>query len=656
MKQLIKNELIKLKAQKSYVVLSCLVLALVIVVSFFTSVVVTPLVNLINYGEDMLVESAAYDWAIETIYENPDSALAGILRTVFKDPKSDGDKMREEAESLDPNMYAYNGNYQTCLAQARFYDFRDEHGVPAWIEQIYSWELIELYRWQSLVQDLQNGTCTPTDMINDYYLESVLYASFMEPQYFISIDYDYKTDAHSYTFYRSSEDGDLECTWEEVLESLVAHLPVCQQMISQIENEMLTLEPDAYYDALILEQQMNVKQYEATIAEIEEILKTGQNLTEWEIEYHQSELANLRGRIEDAGKVSQAFAELKEKGTHPESNAFMIVRVLLPGVLEARRYAAASAQAEIPEGEFGLGVRLERSAGAHELRVLDKALIAIEHAYKNDLALEGMVSSNSKGTFLNNLSTAAFMISAVTVVLSSMILSREFATGTVRLWVIRPKTRTKLLASKMITLFMYVIGMMLICFGITYVFALVNHVLDLFFYGQSTLFMPDYGVVFGKVVAIPAVAEHLWALVVLTLPVLLYAVFCLFVSVLTKKGVLGIVLGMLLLMFATDIQAIALIVANFTGVFGYLLHATVLPYLGMDRLLDSALDYAVSGLSVGMGGMEDLLDLETLLMSQIWGASPYVFSSLVGVIVLAVHIAVLILASLFAFKRTQIKS
>ena len=37
MMQLIKNELIKLRAQKSYLVLSCVVLAIVILVSFFSS-------------------------------------------------------------------------------------------------------------------------------------------------------------------------------------------------------------------------------------------------------------------------------------------------------------------------------------------------------------------------------------------------------------------------------------------------------------------------------------------------------------------------------------------------------------------------------------------------------------------------------------------
>ena len=114
---------------------------------------------------------------------------------------------------------------------------------------------------------------------------------------------------------------------------------------------------------------------------------------------------------------------------------------------------------------------------------------------------------------------------------------------------------------------------------------------------------------------------------------------------------------MLVLMFATDIQALALIVANYTGGFGYVLQATVLPYLSMDRLLVTSMDFGVAKMMSGMmESIGDLMGLETMLMSQIWGAIPYVCSTIVGAGVLVVHILLLVWASLFAFKRTQIKS
>ena len=161
---------------------------------------------------------------------------------------------------------------------------------------------------------------------------------------------------------------------------------------------------------------------------------------------------------------------------------------------------------------------------------------------------------------------------------------------------------------------------------------------------------------FGKAVAIPAVAEHVWALVVLTLPVILYAMLCLFISVLTKKGVLSIVCGMIVLMFASDIQTLVLIVANYTGIFGYALQATVLPYLGMNRLLVTSMDFGIMSSAMELDNLGALLGIEDMIMSQVWGAMPYVCSSFAGAVVLVAHILLLVWASLFAFKRTQIKS
>ena len=97
MKQLIKNELIKLRAQKTYLVLSCIVLALVMLVCFFTSVAMTPFMNFMNNGREFITRSAAYEKVVDFLYENPDHALAGVLRTLFRDPKSDGDAARKEA-------------------------------------------------------------------------------------------------------------------------------------------------------------------------------------------------------------------------------------------------------------------------------------------------------------------------------------------------------------------------------------------------------------------------------------------------------------------------------------------------------------------------------------------------------------------------------
>lgn len=665
MKQLIKNELIKLRAQKTYVVLSCIVLALVIVVSFFTSVLMTPLNMLITHRKNFLTESAAYDWAIEKIKEDPDSALAGVLRTVFKDPKSKSDEMREQAEEEWEN--GYKSAYVESMAYAAFFDLAEQNALEDWVVESVRSSLLGLYRWREVYEGVGSGKYTTEDILRDTYLFYLLtefpYADQVEEEMWfdISWDYDPETEKETIKFYRLDDMGlRQECTLAEVLEAISVYKPICDRMIEETEQYALTIEPDGYYDALIMQEQGELSNAREALATIEDALKNpdpNDTNPEYTRAYNEMELAHCQGTIEDIERVIAAYESLKEKNASPSGNAFALVSKVLPEVLEMRRYNMRRVMESEINGDFILLTKAQQSNFKHQIRVYDKAIVAIEYAYMHDVLPEDMHQSSAKATLINNLSTASFLISAITVVLASMILSREFATGTVRLWVIRPRTRNKLLGSKIATLLLYVCTMMGASFIITYIFALLNHLLDLFFYGESTLFVNNYGVLFGKAFAIPAIAEHLWALVVLTLPVILYAMLCLFVSVLTKKGVLSIVCGMIVLMFAKDIQALALIVANYTGVFGYALQVTVLPYLGMDRLLVTALDFGASAGLMGMlDGLGALTGLEDMLMSSIWGAMPYVCSSFVGAGVLVAHIVLIIWASLFAFKRTQIKS
>ena len=651
MMQLVKNELIKLRAQKAYLVLSCVVLAIVLIMSLFTSVALTPFLNLINNGKEFIVRSAGYGRVVEYIYENPDSPISDVLRKVFRDPKTDGDLARERAEqSLQEGMY---GDYEWQMAAAKFYDFRDANDLPNWITNQCQSELIELYKWRAVVLGLKEGTYTEQMLQQDYSLRDVMYFSFADFPYYLEYDYDHNTGKESYRFCRM--DG-TACSYSEVLQALVACMSVCESEIERLETEALHLTADEYYDIYIAEVDGDILQKTAMIEQAREALQDeSQALTDYDVAYYELQIKSLQGQIEDDQRMSDAYRYLKESGKDPDSNAFVMVRHVLPDALSARRNAIdAIDMAELTE-DLRLIIRATKSISNHRIRVLDKALIAIEYAYTHDILPEGMGQSSAKDTFVNNLSTAAFLLSAVTVVLASMILSREFATGTVRLWVIRPKTRSKLLGSKMIALLIYVLGMMLACFGITYLLALVNHLLDLFFYGESTLFAPVYGVVFGKVVTIPAVLEHVWTLIVLTLPVLLYAALCLLISVLTKNGVIGIVLGMIVLMFSSDIQAVTLVIANATGAFGYVLQATALPYLSMDALLGSSLDFAIAQSNYSMG-LLDVLNLKDMLMSELWGTMPYECSSLIGAIVLLLHIAGLVWLALLAFKKTQIKS
>lgn len=655
MKQLVQNELIKLRAQKTYLVLSCLVLAAVIIVSFFTSVAWSPLMHMINSfaeDEDFLTASAGYQWAVQTIKKDPDSALSRVLSVVFSNPKSKGDRIREEAEQYAENgLYGY---YEHYMAQGEFYDFADAHELPDWVILQCSYSLVELYRWRNIVEGLESGEYTPDDVLD--YLDVVLYASFLELPYYIFYDYDYQAEERTYEFHKETdtEEGYVVCTYTEVLQALIACKPICEQQTALAEKLAVELTADAFYDTTVMELDGIILEYELRVRELRSKMEDPtQNLTDEEMAAYAYQEKSFNREIENLQKRKSAYVYLKEHDLDPDSNAYAIVDSVLTGALSVRSSAQDTLdQKELMEdAEPVLKAVYQMSVNAAKLQieVLDQALVVLEHAYRNDLVLEGMTANSAKANFTNNLSIAAFMVTAVSIVLASMIFSREFATGTVRLWVIRPKTRSKLLLSKIATLLIYIVSMMLICFGITYAFALVNHLEDLFFFGESTMFLPRYEVLFGGMISIPAILEHLWTLVALTLPVILFAMLSFFISVLTKTGVLGIVLGMLTLMFASGIQTVIMVIGNLTGAFHYVLQLTVLPYLDMQTFLGSVIDYAI--INANGGSILGLFNGEMMA-----GAMPYLFSSVLGAVVLIAHIALLIWASIAVFKKTQIKS
>ena len=272
MKQLIKNELIKLRAQKTYVVLSCIVLALVVIVSFFTSVLMTPLNNLLEYGGYLLIESAAYDWAAEQIQNDPDSALSGVLRWVFKDPKSDGDAMREAAaEAMEDG---YLSSHAVYMAEAKYYDFRDQNELEPWVVSAIENDLLELYIWRQVYDGVNAGLYTQADMVNDYYLFYLL-SDFSYSETQVSFEmfqvWDPETGAGELVYqYYGPEGYAVPCTWEEIWEFMTQLKSVCDQKIAQIEQYALTLEPDAYYEILIQGQKEEIKTVQETIAELEQ--------------------------------------------------------------------------------------------------------------------------------------------------------------------------------------------------------------------------------------------------------------------------------------------------------------------------------------------------------------------------------------------------
>ncbi len=646
MMQLIKNEMIKIRAQKSYVAMSCIVLVVLLLFSFITSVAPAPIIQAVNYEKFWLTESAAFRWANQYAQEHPDGFAAKVVDALFSNVDTYAESYRKEAEEhLADGEY---GQAQESYAYARFYDYVDEKQLPDWVVSYVYGTLPQLYCWEDTVQQMVDGRISEELFLEDYQLSYLAQPYALNCTFYIH----YEEGGPVYTFYNEEigYDEPIECTYEELVDLLYSLMPEYRAMITECESAAENIDVYGFYQEQIVRKNAKLREAREEIAfynqEIElAVSEEDRNFYTQARDYYKSAAADIEIEI-------AALEYLRDKEAEPYGRAYSIAVQLLPYALEERRDAAHFEYRRYTD-EDDLFYFAYRSQADMTVRVMDQAIDTLIYAYENDAQLSNLCPTDLRATYLKNLSFAAFLITFVAIMLASLILSREFSTGTIRLWVIRPKTRTKLLGSKIAAVLLYITGMMFASFLIVGACALLGFGLDMFFFGESSLFLPDMQVVFGKVVPMPGIITLLWAPVVMTLPIILYAMVSLLISVLTKKSTLSIVVSMLVLMFAQDIQMIMMVLIYNTGALGNVFKATVLPYLSMDALFGSAVDHISQYFD---SALEMLFGLRAQIYGSLYGVAPQTCSTVVGAVVLLVHIVLITLLSLLAFKRTQIKS
>lgn len=141
-----------------------------------------------------------------------------------------------------------------------------------------------------------------------------------------------------------------------------------------------------------------------------------------------------------------------------------------------------------------------------------------------------------------------FMIIFIPIVMADSI-SNEYRSGTLKLSLLRPVTRTKLLLAKIITLFVFIAVS-------TIIFLFLSYAMGTYFigWGQGTEYM---GVIYPSMKGI-GVTTGIYAL--LMLPYLAYGIFTGFIAVLAKNMSTAIIISLVLITIVlnlNDITAIA---------------------------------------------------------------------------------------------------
>ncbi len=199
---------------------------------------------------------------------------------------------------------------------------------------------------------------------------------------------------------------------------------------------------------------------------------------------------------------------------------------------------------------------------------LDNKIAQSYYALRNNI----QYSNNAKDTFKDIINSDISVISLIIVVIAGTIVSSEFSKGTIRLLVIRPNKRFKILLSK----FLAIVALTIIFGLIAYTATIITCGLA---FGFKNLLTSDLALVGTQVVKQSFIINTLKSTFIMLIPVLFIGTISFFLSTITKSTALSVGLSIFILMGNTlAIAILSLIKFPF-------IELTFLPYLDFSQFL-----------------------------------------------------------------------
>lgn len=268
-------------------------------------------------------------------------------------------------------------------------------------------------------------------------------------------------------------------------------------------------------------------------------------------------------------------------------------------------------------------------------RSFEETSAIIRASMEHGVPIRGTVNDSTKTLFLSEFSSSFGIIVIFVIILAGMTLSNEYTSGTVRLLLIRPQRRSRILASKLLSG-----GILWV--AATAVASVLLAVECIALFGVKDLFAPAIFNHGTKVMIVPAIFAFLWRVLlsfISTAPIIL---FTLLISTLIKRSALPIALAMICRFSTSVITTVSLSLQKLH------LEYTPLPYLDLTSFIGNTAErYIIDGGST---------------LDNIFGAAEKALISSgnyrisIGIAWLVGIAAVLTVLSFVSFDRQQIKN
>ena len=268
-------------------------------------------------------------------------------------------------------------------------------------------------------------------------------------------------------------------------------------------------------------------------------------------------------------------------------------------------------------------------------RSFEESSAIIRASMEHGVPIRGTVNDSTKTLFLSEFSSSFGIIVIFVIILAGMTLSNEYTAGTVRLLLIRPQRRSRILASKLLSG-----GILWV--AATAVASVLLAVECIALFGVKDLFTPAIFNHGTKVMIVPAIFAFLWRVLlsfISTAPIIL---FTLFISTLIKRSALPIALAMICRFSTSVVTTVSLSLQKLH------LEYTPLPYLDLTSFIGNTAErYIIDG---------------GFTLDNIFGAAEKALISSgnyrisIGIAWLVGIAAVLTVLSFVSFDRQQIKN
>lgn len=259
----------------------------------------------------------------------------------------------------------------------------------------------------------------------------------------------------------------------------------------------------------------------------------------------------------------------------------------------------------------------------------DEALGAMNtllYSIKNKIPLPDYMEYSVRDEFRSSVSTNASLTLFFCMILAATIVASEHTSGTIRLLMIRPRARWKILFSKLACIAIYGIAMFVCATGLSFITSAVMH-------GVSEFSVPYLVLKGTNVAAVSPFAAIFLKVFIDTLPMIVLVMLAFGLSVLMKKVVFAVAIPLMIQMFGSVASEISWMLLGKAPILKW----TIIPYYNL-----SMINYTPFERFSGYG-MYDMIRANDLTLK-------------VGIIMMAIHIVAALIISFVAWDRQQIKN